>query len=102
MTIRDHSNYSVFLINLIDMKIRTALILVLALLIVIFTLQNTEVVSVKLWFWEVRTSRALLIIASLVIGSFFGMLIPPLKRKSKDEDESMEVKKKDEKLTGQA
>lgn len=62
------------------MKIRISLILVFAVLIVIFTLQNTEVVSIKLWFWQVQTSRALIIIASVAIGSFFGMLLPPLRR----------------------
>ncbi|MEE4116641.1 MAG: LapA family protein [Marinilabiliaceae bacterium] len=67
------------------MKIRTSIVIVFAVLIVIFTLQNTEVVSVKLWFWEVNTSRALLIIASIAIGIFFGMLLPPLRRKC-DED----------------
>lgn len=69
------------------MKIKTSLIILFALLIVIFTLQNTEVVSIKLWFWEVNTSRALIIIASVAIGTFFGMLIPPLRRKCDDDSE---------------
>ncbi len=71
------------------MKIKTSLIILFALLIVVFTLQNTEVVSVKLWFWEVKTSRALIIIASVAIGSFFGMLLPPLRRKNDKEDHNI-------------
>ena len=84
------------------MKIKTALILVFALLIVIFTLQNTEIVTAKLWFWEVRTSRALLIIVSVAIGSFFGMFIPNLTSKNKGEVNFREEKKRDEKLTDQS
>jgi len=56
------------------------------ILIVVFTLQNTEIVSIKLWFWVLKTPRALLIIASVAIGAFIGIIAPPLLKKRKKEE----------------
>jgi len=37
------------------MKFKIIVIILLLLLVVIFALQNTEIVGIKLWFWEVKT-----------------------------------------------
>jgi uncharacterized integral membrane protein len=61
------------------------------MLIVIFALQNTEIISVKLWFWEVQTPRALLILLCITIGLFIGFLIPSFPRKEKQVEEDNEL-----------
>ena len=56
------------------MKIKIIIVISLSLLLVIFALQNTEIVEVKLWFWLVKTSRALLILLSIIMGVIIGMI----------------------------
>ncbi len=46
--------------------------LVLLFLIVIFTLQNVEVVTIKFFFWEASISRAIMIFLVLAIGILLG------------------------------
>lgn len=65
------------------MKKKIALSLLFVILIVVFALQNTEVVTIKLWFWEVNTPRALLILLCLVVGIFIGFLVPSPQQKDK-------------------
>lgn len=62
------------------MKIKIGVILVVVILIVVFALQNTEIVSIKLWFWEIETPRALLIFACLSIGVIIGFITPSSKK----------------------
>jgi uncharacterized integral membrane protein len=61
-------------------KIKTTGIIILAILIVIFTLQNTEIITVKLWFWHIETSKALLIVTTVAAGTVFGMLLPSIRK----------------------
>lgn len=57
--------------------------LVITVLIVIFTLQNTDAVLVRFFLWTLATSRALLIFVVLAIGIVLGWLLRSLKsRKS--------------------
>jgi len=56
------------------MKFKIIAIILLSLLLVIFALQNTEIVEIKLWFWMVRTPRALLILLSIIMGVIIGMI----------------------------
>ncbi|UCG35284.1 MAG: LapA family protein [Candidatus Omnitrophota bacterium] len=51
------------------------MISVLLLLLVIFTAQNYEVVNISFLFWSFKTSRALIILASLLIGVAVGWII---------------------------
>ena len=68
------------------MRIKIGIIIVFVILIVVFALQNTDIVSVKFWFWEVQTPRALLIFLCLVIGLFIGFLVSsPVGKKQKGE-----------------
>jgi putative membrane protein len=59
--------------------------LILSVLLVIFALQNTEAVSLNLWFWSIHTSLALLVIVLLVLGAVIGylLLLPAVFRKDK-------------------
>jgi len=72
------------------MKIKIGISLLFVILIVVFAIQNTEVVTIKLWFWEVNTPRALLILLCLVIGIFIGFLVPSPQKKDKPEENEIE------------
>jgi uncharacterized integral membrane protein len=62
------------------MKAKTIIIIVLTILIVIFALQNTESVHVRLWFWSIQIPRALLIFCCLAVGVIIGLMIPSSKK----------------------
>ena len=50
------------------------LVLVLLVFLVIFTVQNYEVVKIQFLFWSFETSRAIIIFATLVIGVLIGWI----------------------------
>ena len=53
---------------------RTKLIIggILLLLIIIFIVQNTEVVSIKFLFWELSLSRVLMVFLVFLTGGILG------------------------------
>ncbi len=53
----------------------------LLILVVLFTLQNTETVPISFLFWEFRISRALVIFMVFVIGVLVGISSSYLKRR---------------------
>ena len=55
-------------------KAKLALIAGLVGLVVLFTLQNTQVVEVRLVFWTLSMSRVLLIFLLLAIGVLLGWI----------------------------
>jgi uncharacterized integral membrane protein len=57
------------------MRIWTVVLLVLLALVIVFVLQNTQIVDVQFFFWTVSMSRALVLLGTLVIGLFAGWLI---------------------------
>lgn len=67
------------------MKAKIVIIILLAVLLIIFVLQNTEVVVVKLWFWDASIPRALLLFVTFAIGLIIGFMVPST-RKTKDPD----------------
>lgn len=50
------------------------IIIGLLLLLVIFTLQNTQQVNIKLFFWTIHMSTALVILLPLAVGLLIGWL----------------------------
>jgi uncharacterized integral membrane protein len=62
--------------------IRNILFAVLIILVIIFVIQNTQVVEVKFLAWQVNMSRALMLFGTLAIGIIAGWLIkiPKLKK----------------------
>jgi uncharacterized integral membrane protein len=74
------------------MKYKIILITVLAMLLVVFAMQNTEVVVTKLWFWEIKSPRALLILTSMIAGIVIGMVssIERIKIKHKKKESKKE------------
>ena len=53
-------------------KIHLALGVISACLIVIFTMQNAEVVPVRFLFWKVEMSRVILILLLVLVGFVAG------------------------------
>lgn len=62
------------------MKFKTILAIVIATIIVIFSLQNAEVTDVKFLFWKLSISRVLIILGSFSIGVVVGILVSMKKR----------------------
>ncbi len=72
------------------MPVKTIVFIVLAILIVIFTIQNTQVVEIKFFIWQTSISKALVLLSTLFIGIILGWLITwagysHRKRKEKEE-----------------
>ena len=63
-----------------DLNPTMILILVLLSLLIIFSIQNSEIIQLKVFFWNVSIPRILLIMGSLIIGVVIGFLFP-LKKK---------------------
>lgn len=57
------------------MKFRTLVGLFFAAIIVVFSLQNAEVIDVKFFFWKISISRVLVILGSFGIGLLVGVLL---------------------------
>lgn len=66
------------------MKSKIVVIILLAVLLIIFVLQNTEVVPVKFWFWGISIPRALLLFVTFAVGLIIGLMVPT-SRKSKEQ-----------------
>lgn len=66
------------------MRARSVVIIVLLILSLTLVAQNTQVVSFKLWFWDLTMSRVLLLAGSLGTGVIIGLLLgrPWKRRKS--------------------
>jgi uncharacterized integral membrane protein len=66
------------------MRIRSVAILVLLLLFLVVVVQNTDIVSVRLLFWDLRMSRIILLALSLAVGVIVGFLLGrPWRRRQK-------------------
>ena len=57
------------------MKPKLIVVLTLLVLSVILVAQNTEVVSVRLFFWTLQMSRIILIAGMFIIGCIVGFLL---------------------------
>lgn len=57
------------------MKAKTIVILVLIVLFVIILIQNTQVVTLHLFFWKVGMSQIILIPLTMVIGLVIGFIV---------------------------
>ena len=67
------------------MRARTVVIIVLLMLSLTLVAQNTQVVSFRLWFWDLTMSLVLLLAGSLAVGVLIGLLLGrPWRRRKKD------------------
>lgn len=76
------------------MPVKTVVFIVLAILIVIFTIQNPQVVDIQFFVWKTSISKALVLLSTLFIGIILGWLITWMgysqrKRKQKREVEEI-------------
>jgi len=76
------------------MPVKTIVFIVLAILIVIFTIQNPQVVDIQFFVWKTSISKALVLLSTLFIGIILGWLITWMgysqrKRKQKREKEEI-------------
>lgn len=56
------------------MSKRWIVVLILMLLLVIFTVQNYELVKIQFLFWGFQTSRAIVIFVTLLTGIIIGWI----------------------------
>ena len=56
------------------MQKKLILLLVFMVIIAVFALQNSVETEIKLWFWSVRTSMALILILTFAAGAVAGIL----------------------------
>lgn len=74
-------------------KTKTIFIIVLALLVLIVILQNTQSIETKLLFLTITMPKALLIIVSLLVGFALGVIVASLlKAKPLSSRDSMCIK----------
>jgi uncharacterized integral membrane protein len=57
------------------------ILLVLSVLLVVFVVQNYEVVSIQFLFWSFQTSRAIILFGSFIIGVLVGLMAAFVKGK---------------------
>jgi len=71
------------------MKPKIIIITMVILTLMILLLQNTQVVTVRLFFWQVSMSQIILISLTLLIGFVIGFIFTTvLSKRSKKKDKS--------------
>ncbi|MBU0965477.1 MAG: LapA family protein [Proteobacteria bacterium] len=68
------------------MKTKLGLAMALLLGVIIFTLQNTEMISIRFLFWQFSLSRALMLFLVLGIGILLGFLLGSYRRNAPTND----------------
>ena len=58
---------------------------IIAVLILIFLFQNTEVVTIRFYFWQVAMSRIILISLFILLGFVLGFVVAKLTGKSRSQ-----------------
>ena len=62
------------------MKAKTIIIVIVAVLLLIIIVQNTQVVTLNLFFWEISMSRIIFIPLILIIGFILGYIFAKAKK----------------------
>lgn len=63
------------------MKPKTIIFIILAIVFLIFLLQNTQIVTVQFLFWNFTMSRIILIALILLVGLILGFIIAEVRRR---------------------
>ena len=63
------------------MNSKTIIILVLAVLLIIILVQNTEVVEFQIFLWKISMSRIIMIAFLMLIGFIIGYLVAKREKK---------------------
>ena len=80
------------------MKTKIIFIIFLTILLIIFVLQNTEIVIVNFWFWDLSIPRALLLFVCFAMGLIIGLIIPSSEKRIEQNEEQNEEQQKQEYL----
>lgn len=65
------------------MKMRLTITIALLVLVMLFTLQNIEVVTITFLFWQFSLPRALLFFLVLITGIISGWILHSIARRAK-------------------
>ncbi len=57
------------------MNAKTVVILIIAVLLLIIILQNTQIVTMRLFFWKISLSRIILLAVTLIVGFALGYFV---------------------------
>ena len=63
--------------------IKTIVFCILVVLVLVFVLQNTQVVEFQFFYWKASMSRALLLLGNFLIGFVVGWLSSRLRPKAR-------------------
>ena len=63
------------------MKPKLIFFLVVAALFLIFLIQNTQVITLRLYFWEISMSQIILIPLAILIGFALGLIVGKISKK---------------------
>ena len=72
------------------MKPKFIVVLVIVGLFLVFLIQNTQVVTLRLYFWEISMSQIILIPLAILVGFVFGFIVAKIPRKDKKQVEKTE------------
>ena len=70
-----------------SMKFKIILSLVVAVLIVIFIVQNVAVVDIKFLFWKLSMSRSLMMLFLIIVGIIIGWFLKSASVRRQKEDQ---------------
>ena len=68
------------------MSFKGVIILVLVALCLVVFFQNTEVVTFRLFFWELSMSRIVMLLFTLIVGIIIGYIIATARREKPSKD----------------
>lgn len=76
------------------METKKIIYLLIAFLLLIILLQNTQIVTVNLFFWEISMSRVILLLLMLGLGFIAGYLVNyrQVKKKARKAMENQQLK----------
>ncbi len=57
------------------MNTKTIIILIVAVLLLIIIVQNTQVVTLRLFFWKISMSRIIVLALTLIVGFALGYVV---------------------------
>jgi uncharacterized integral membrane protein len=73
------------------MSLKMIMMVIVACLTLVFTIQNVAAVNVRIFFWEISLSLALLIFITLAIGFIIGWFLHSFLVYRKDKKEMAEI-----------
>ena len=65
------------------MNAKLVIAIIVLFIFAIFIVQNAQVVMVSFLFWKIEASRAVVLMATFVLGLFAGWILTQMFRKSK-------------------